>query len=164
MGVHDFFNFVVYDNPISKSVTSLVKSTVPRGSPQIPSVTVITEKVPLWKLASENGPFIRLAGLMGASAVALGAYGAHRSYPKDRAQELKPIYETANRYHFFHTLALLGVPMTRNPKLAGTLLIAGTILFSGPCYYHAFTGDNKFGKLAPIGGTILIVGWLTMVI
>lgn len=78
---------------------------------------MITEKTPLWKLASENGPFIRIAGIMGASAVILGAYGAHRTYPKDRVQELKPIFETANRFHFFHSLALLGVPMCRNPAV-----------------------------------------------
>lgn len=54
---------------------------------------------------------------MGATGVVLGAYGAHRTYPKDKEQELKAIFETANRYHFFHTLALLGVPMCKNPKL-----------------------------------------------
>jgi uncharacterized membrane protein YgdD (TMEM256/DUF423 family) len=47
---------------------------------------------------------------------------------------------------------------------SGSLIILGTTLFSGACYYHAFTGDNKFGKLAPVGGTILIVGWLTMIL
>jgi hypothetical protein len=93
----------------------LQPNTVPTIPPQ--TVTVITETKPLWKLASENGPFVRLAGLFGASAVALGAYGAHRSYPKDRADELKPIFETGNRYHFLHTLALLGIPLCKNPKL-----------------------------------------------
>jgi uncharacterized membrane protein YgdD (TMEM256/DUF423 family) len=157
----------------------LQPNTIPTIPPQ--TVTVITETKPLWKLASENGPFVRLAGLFGASAVALGAYGAHRSYPKDRADELKPIFETGNRYHFLHTLALLGIPLCKNPKLvclffcenlisqgfilqSGSLIILGTTLFSGACYYHAFTGDNKFGKLAPVGGTILIVGWLTMIL
>ncbi|XP_063902835.1 transmembrane protein 256 homolog isoform X2 [Zophobas morio] len=133
-------------------------------SPIPPQTVVITETKPLWKLAAETGPFVRVAGLMGASAVALGAYGAHRSYPKDKADELKPIFETGNRYHFLHTLAILGMPLCRNPKLSGTLIIMGTVLFSGACYYHAFTGNNKFGKLAPVGGTILIVGWLTMIL
>ncbi|KAG5898746.1 hypothetical protein JTB14_020940 [Gonioctena quinquepunctata] len=169
MGLHDLINYVVYDNPISKSAMSVSKSTLSlitgnnKTSSVIPSVTVITEKTPLWKLAAEGGPFIKIAGIMGASAVALGAYGAHRTYPKDRVHELKPIYETANRFHFFHSLALLGVPMSRYPKATGGLLITGTILFSGTCYYHAFTGQNKFGKLAPIGGTLLIIGWLSMV-
>lgn len=75
------------------------------------------EKIPLWKLAAETGPFVRIAAIMGATGVILGAYGAHRKYPKDTPQDLKGIFETANRYHFFHTLALFGVPMCRNPKV-----------------------------------------------
>ncbi|XP_060517644.1 transmembrane protein 256 homolog [Cylas formicarius] len=162
MGFYDFINFVVYDNPLSKSVTSMVIGK--KGVVPIPNVTVITEKSPLWKLAREGGPFVRIAALMGASAVALGAYGAHRTYAKDKEAELKQLFETANRYHFFHSLALFAVPLCRNPKIAGTLIISGTVLFSGTIYYHAFTGENKFGKLTPFGGTILILGWLSMVI
>lgn len=89
--------------------------------------TIINERVPLYKLAQEGGPFIRIAGLMGASAVALGAYGAHRSYPKDMPKEkqveLQRVYETGNRYHFFNSLALLCVPMCRYPKIVNNLLI-----------------------------------------
>ncbi|XP_066256687.1 transmembrane protein 256 homolog isoform X2 [Euwallacea similis] len=163
MGFYDFVNFVLYDNPVSKTVTSMVLNSK-NNSPPIPNVTVITEKTPLWKLATEGGPFIRIAALLGASAVALGAYGAHRTFPKDREVELKLIYDTANRYHFFHSLALLSIPLCQNPKIAGTLILSGTILFSGTLYYHALTADNKFGRLAPLGGTILILGWLSMVI
>lgn len=90
-------------------------------------MTVITEKTPLWKLAAETGPYVRIAAVMGASAVILGAYGAHRTYPKDKEQELRVVFETANRYHFFHSLAILGLPLCRNPKVVSFLLtqIAG---------------------------------------
>lgn len=135
MGFGSVVNYIVYDNPISKATITLFQvthlkfichnfSSLFQGQKTIapPSVTVITDKTPLWKLASETGPFIRIAGVMGASAVILGAYGAHRTYPKDRAQELKAVFETANRFHFFHTLALFGVPMCRNPKLVSIAL------------------------------------------
>ncbi|XP_045470207.1 transmembrane protein 256 homolog [Harmonia axyridis] len=169
MGLNDYVNivldnpiskYVLYENPVSKSVKYIMteKSFVPSSK----QITVITEKTPLWKLARENGSFLRLAGVMGASAVALGAYGAHRKYPEGKAELLKPVFETANRMHFFHSLALMGVPMCRNPAVAGSLFLMGTILFSGPCYYYAFTGDNKLGKLAPVGGTILIIAWLSL--
>lgn len=59
---------------------------------------------------------------MGASAVALGAYGAHKKYPEGKAELLKPVFETANRMHFFHSLALMGVPMCRNPAVVSTRL------------------------------------------
>lgn len=32
---------------------------------------------PLWKLAADTGPHMKLAALSGAAAVMLGAYGAH---------------------------------------------------------------------------------------
>lgn len=138
MGLYDLVNFVVFDNPISKSVGSFVVVSAlcfltiyfpadcvalqsnKKSLPPVSNVTVITDKIPLWKLANESGPFIRIAALLGASAVALGAYGAHRTYPKDREVELKAIFDTANRYHFFHSLALMTVPLCRNPKIVST--------------------------------------------
>ena len=33
--------------------------------------------------------------------------------------EFKKIYDTANWYHFVHTLALMGVPLTKRPVLVG---------------------------------------------
>lgn len=118
MGFGNIVNYIVYDNPVSKATLSLFTG---KKSITTPSVTVITEKIPLWKLAAESGPFIRIAAVMGATGVILGAYGSHRTYPKERAQELKAIFETANKYHFFHTLALFGVPMCRNPKVVKQL-------------------------------------------
>lgn len=78
---------------------------------------IVHDKVPLWKLAQEGGPFVRIAGLLGASAVVLGAYGAHKSYPKEKGADLQRIFETGNRYHFLNTLGLLAVPLCRYPKI-----------------------------------------------
>lgn len=72
---------------------------------------------PLWKMALKEGPFIRIAGISGAAAVALGAYGAHKEYPKDKIEKLKPIFENANKFHFLTSLALLGVPFCRRPTV-----------------------------------------------
>jgi len=33
--------------------------------------------VPLWKLAANTGPYVRLAAISGATAVILGAIGSH---------------------------------------------------------------------------------------
>ncbi|XP_069950083.1 UPF0382 inner membrane protein YgdD isoform X4 [Cherax quadricarinatus] len=108
--------------------------------------------------------FIRIAGISGAAAVALGAYGAHVFYRREYPEELKQVYETANRYHFLHTLALLGVPLCRRPKLAGALFVAGTAIFCGTCYYYALTGSKNVRQYTPYGGMLLIVGWLSMVL
>lgn len=93
-----------------------------------PSVTAATTQVmqstlPLWRLAGRNIYFIRLAGLSGAAAVILGAFGAHRPFPENSEVDLRKIFETANRYHFLHTIALLGVPLSRSPIIVSCLLI-----------------------------------------
>lgn len=78
---------------------------------------VMQSTLPLWRLAGRHMYFVRLAGLSGAAAVILGAYGAHRPFPENSEVDLRKIFETANRYHFFHTIALLGVPLSRSPVL-----------------------------------------------
>ncbi|KAK4879974.1 hypothetical protein RN001_008120 [Aquatica leii] len=161
MSVGDVVNYVFYENPLCRAI---LKPLFKTGTSTIPTTIMTAERLPLWQLASEHGPIIRIAGICGAAAVALGAYGEHKAYPKDRAKELKCIYETGSSFHFLHTLALFGVPMCTYPKLTGSLMLTGTILFCGPCYYHAFTGNDKYGCLAPFGGTVLILAWLSMVL
>jgi len=110
----------------------------------------------------QGSPFVRLAGLSGAAAVALGAYGAH-SFPPEK-QEMKRVYDTANFYHFVHTMALLAVPLARRPVLSGTLMIGGMTVFCGTIYYHALTEEKTLRKYTPYGGVMLIMGWLTFVL
>ncbi|KAL2079066.1 hypothetical protein ACEWY4_024810 [Coilia grayii] len=104
----------------------------------------------------------RLAGVSGALAVAAGAYGAHGFRRSDRDDYLKELFETANKYHMYHSLAMLGAAHCRKPALAGTLLLAGMGCFCGSLYHQAITGDPGLRKVAPIGGTLLIVGWAAM--
>ncbi|KAL4631113.1 transmembrane protein 256-like [Arapaima gigas] len=101
----------------------------------------------------------RVAALSGAAAVAAGAYGAHGFRRSDRDDYLKELYEIANKYHFFHSLALMGAAQCRKPMVAGTLLTVGMGLFCGTFYHQALTGDPCFSKMAPVGGMLLIVGW-----
>ena len=91
--------------------------------------------------------FVRLAGLSGATAVALGAYGAHSeplktikilfsflishfafplyaAFNADKA-DMKKVYDTANFYHFIHTVALLAVPLSRKPVLVRSITVQG---------------------------------------
>ena len=52
--------------------------------------------------------FITLASLSGMLAVILGAFGAHAL--NDRLDDYaRGVFETAVQYHFYHSLALLGV-------------------------------------------------------
>lgn len=90
------------------------------------------------------------------------AYGAHGLRRSDRDEYQKELYETANRHHLLHSLALLGVPHCRRPALAGSLLTLGIGLFCLPLYYTGLTGDPSLNRAAPLGGTLFILGWAAM--
>ncbi|KAF3813503.1 hypothetical protein GH733_018656 [Mirounga leonina] len=74
----------------------------------------------------------------------------------------KELFEKANKHHFIHSLALIGVPHCRKPLWAGLLLASGTTLFCTSFYYQALSGDPSIQTLAPVGGSLLILGWLAL--
>ncbi len=77
-------------------------------------------------------------------------------------------FETGNRQHMLHVVALLAVAWasTRWPggatTAAGWLFVAGTILFSGSLYLLAITGQRWLGAVTPFGGVALLLGWLVL--
>ncbi|XP_046414496.1 transmembrane protein 256 [Neodiprion pinetum] len=168
MGIQEALNYALYTNPLSSNAFDIAKSTITGLvsyvglTPQTDIKMVVPSPVPLWKLAAATGPYVRLAAFSGALAVVLGAYGSHRQYPKETARDSMRIFETANRYHFIHTLALLGLPLCRASNVAGVFMVSGILMFCGPCYYFAFTSDKRFSKVTPFGGTCFILGWLAM--
>jgi uncharacterized membrane protein YgdD (TMEM256/DUF423 family) len=108
-----------------------------------------------------------LGALLGATGVAAGAFGAHalrgRLDPADLA-----VYETAVRYQLYHSLALLGVSIwleqaVRAPfEWAARFFALGVVLFSGSLYLLVLTGQRWLGAVTPLGGGLLIVGWLAL--
>ncbi|CAH8677019.1 hypothetical protein MS3_00004316 [Schistosoma haematobium] len=104
---------------------------------------------------------VRLAGFSGALAVIASAYGAHGF--KDEQDKQRQIFKTGAYYHLVHSVALLTTPLFRRPVLSATLFATGTLLFSGSCYYVALTGDDRFSRIAPIGGMTLVFAWLSLV-
>lgn len=113
--------------------------------------------------------FVILSGVLGFSAVALGAFGAHglRSRLEGLPDGIKRMewWNTAAHYHLTHALALAfvawlahrggGSPVT----IAGWSFVAGVALFSGSLYAMTLTGQTKLGAITPFGGLLLLVGW-----
>jgi uncharacterized membrane protein YgdD (TMEM256/DUF423 family) len=102
------------------------------------------------------------AGLAGAAAVILAASAAHRADGGAR-----PDVDLASRFLLFHALALLGIaalvrPGARWLHLAGGLFVLGSICFAGGLCLAALV-DHAFVPLVPVGGTLLILGWLALV-
>ncbi|CAB3408324.1 unnamed protein product [Caenorhabditis bovis] len=130
----------------------LINQYLPVASSQKPSI-------------GEMSHLVRLAGVSGALAISLGAYGSHvlRDSP-NASDRRKTAFETGNRYHLIHSLALLASSKARYPRVTATLLATGMLLFSGPCYHYAITGKEDVRKFTPIGGVTLILAWLSFVL
>ena len=110
-----------------------------------------------------NKTFLVIAALSGFIAVALGAFGAHGLKPHLSAEAMQ-WFETGNRYHFYHTFALLAVGLlfVNDSKLlryAGFSFLLGIVLFSGSLYVMAITGMKTLGLITPIGGLAFLAGW-----
>lgn len=118
----------------------------------------------LFDLVRSSRHIIRLAAIFGTSAVILGAYGAHTLMSKKGSEydEAKKVFDTANRYHFYHSITLLAVPLSRYPKITALFMTMGMILFCGPCYLQSLMGDTRFRQVTPFGGLSLILAWMTL--
>jgi len=115
---------------------------------------------------------IRLIGVLGAVygglAVAAGAFGAHAL--KGRLPpELLAHWATATDYLSLHALALVvtgillrGSPANRPLRLAGVAYILGGCLFSGSLYVRVLLDMPSWGMVTPLGGSLLILGWLLL--
>ncbi len=107
------------------------------------------------------------AALSGALVVMAGAFGAH-ALEGTLAPRLAAAFETGVRYQAWHTLALLAVLAWRaatplaGQRLALGLWAAGMALFSGSLYALALTGIGRLGMVTPLGGVLLIAGWLAL--
>ncbi|XP_016820320.1 transmembrane protein 256 isoform X3 [Cricetulus griseus] len=87
------------------------------------------------------------------------SHGRGAQFPDAYGKEL---FDKANKHHFLHSLALLAVPHCRKPLWAGLLLASGTTLFCTSFYYQALSGDTSIQIVGPVGGSLLILGWLAL--
>lgn len=117
-----------------------------------------------------------ITGVFGASAVALGALGAHGLKEQFKAGAITAAqlsgYETAVLYHLTHALAMLAVVVFlmfdqhKTLRYAFLMFGMGIILFSGSLYLLAVRDLlgapwlRFLGPVTPIGGILLIAGWI----
>ncbi|MEC5146254.1 DUF423 domain-containing protein [Chitinophaga sp. 212800010-3] len=117
--------------------------------------------------------FLVWAAALGALAVVLGAFGAHK------LKELVPpetvsTFQTGVTYQFYHVFALLvtGILFAQLPgsqlEWAGRCFIIGILLFSGSLYALTLlkmtgnVGLKGIGIVTPIGGVFFIAGWICL--
>ncbi|MDX2048415.1 MAG: DUF423 domain-containing protein [Chitinophagaceae bacterium] len=119
--------------------------------------------------------FLKIAALLGALSVMLGAFGAHKLKEMVEPATLST-FQTGVTYQFYHALALLAAGILykryRNKWIiwSGGAFIAGIILFSGSLYVLTVmqatekVGVGSIGYITPAGGVVLIAGWLCLFI
>jgi len=109
--------------------------------------------------------WILLGCLWAALGVALGAFGAHALEKTLAENGHAAIWETAVRYQLVHALALLAFGLfrerTTGRDFPAALLFFGSVFFSGSLYALSFDFlKSVMGPLTPLGGFLMIVGWL----
>lgn len=105
-----------------------------------------------------------LVGIAGASAVLLGALGAHALRDALDTQQHE-LWRTAVDFQVWHALALalaveLGRGRSRRVALAAFAL--GIVLFSGSLYALALGAPRWTGFATPFGGLAFAVGWIAL--
>jgi uncharacterized membrane protein YgdD (TMEM256/DUF423 family) len=119
---------------------------------------------------------ISIAGILGAIAVGLGAFGAHTLKNQLPSGLITPDqlsgFDSGVKYQMYHALAMLLIVLLKyhfNSKFlnwAYNLFLIGIILFSGSLYFlctrNLYNADFlKFlGPVTPLGGLCFIAGWI----
>lgn len=107
-----------------------------------------------------------IASISGTLAVVLGAFGAHGLRARVTAEQLAS-WNTATQYHLLHSVALLALALYaaqsgREIRLPASLWTLGMLLFCGSIYLLVLTSQRWLGPITPVGGLLLIGGWLAL--
>lgn len=105
------------------------------------------------------------AAAAGASAVLLGALGAH-ALRMELSVRMLDVWETAVRFQFWHALALAvcALPARRSHagQFSALFFALGIVLFCGSLYALALGAPRVVGIVTPLGGIALVSGWIAL--
>jgi uncharacterized membrane protein YgdD (TMEM256/DUF423 family) len=111
------------------------------------------------------------AAFFGATAIILGAFGAHLLKKKLSTEQLQS-FETGIKYQMYHAIILLvlGFQLKESSTIDQYIFLAfiiGTLLFSFSIYGLVISSaKNKkikfLGPITPLGGLFLVAGWLLL--
>ncbi|MEP4093372.1 DUF423 domain-containing protein [Reichenbachiella sp.] len=111
-----------------------------------------------------------VGSIFGLLTVIIGAFGAHALKELLLANDRLEVFETAVRYQYYHAVALLVIGILaekiQGPWLrrATYLLSVGVIIFSGSLYTLSITNIGLFGAITPIGGLLMVLGWVCLIV
>ncbi|PSH57589.1 DUF423 domain-containing protein [Phyllobacterium sophorae] len=104
-----------------------------------------------------NRVFAGFGGLFGAAGIAAYAAAAHS--PDGHMATIAPIL-------FIHAPAFLALSIlariNRAAHFGGLVLVLGLLFFIGDLASRDYAGDRLFAFAAPLGGSLLILGWVVV--
>ncbi len=111
--------------------------------------------------------WIVIAAINLALAVGLGAFGAH-GLQKVASPAQLAWWHTGTQYFFYHALGLLVVGLLiqlgyTTPTTAW-LLQGGIVIFVGSLFLMALGAPAWLGAVTPIGGLLMIAGWVWLAV
>jgi uncharacterized membrane protein YgdD (TMEM256/DUF423 family) len=107
---------------------------------------------------------VAAGAVLACLAVILGAFGAHALKQQVTAEALG-WWQTAVQYQMWHALAVVALGLSRWGRqtfLPAMLFVAGVLIFSGTLYAMALGAPRWFGAITPLGGLLLIGGWVAL--
>ena len=103
------------------------------------------------------------AGALGATGVALGAFGAHGlKVQLNQIPEAVAWWNTATIYLLIHAVAVGAI--SQGGRWTAIFWSVGALIFSATLYAMALGAPRWLGAITPIGGSMLILGWLTLLV
>jgi len=125
-------------------------------------------------LTKQSRTFIAVAAFLGATAVVFAAYASHGLAQWATPAQVSQV-QLAAHYQLFHAITLLLTAVLRSvfavPTRSQRLLsisqycfTLGILCFSGSLYCLVFLGSKLLVLMTPIGGLLLIFGWLAIII
>ena len=107
--------------------------------------------------------WIAIGAAWGGLAVIFGAFGAHALEARLAPADLG-LWHTGVLYHALHAPALILFGLFAERRACagwpGGSLLAGSLVFSGTLYAMALGAPRWLGAITPVGGLLLILGWL----
>ncbi|KAI0800946.1 DUF423-domain-containing protein [Fomes fomentarius] len=110
----------------------------------------------------------RTGAIIAAVGIVAGAFGAHGLQKrKGITPENLHAWQTASNYAVYNGLALLAVslhPRFALHRFAGPAIAVGTLLFSGSIVALVLARDRFrwVGPVTPIGGSVMIAGYIAL--
>ena len=112
-----------------------------------------------------SGAWIGLGAVLCAISIGAGAFGAHGLRERLDANALA-LWETSARYLMYAGLGTLLIALASRPAggrlyvVSAAALALGAIVFCGTVACLALGGPRWLGAITPIGGLLMIVGFL----